>query len=326
MTVRSGFGEYTTRETAAYLARTEFLKALARLCPDVLLDLGVKVLPVYEAAVARSDTARAKLPNLDTSDEAVSVGRMRRVTRMHEYARAQVTRPGTAIRRSGGGRMETKDPELRAAVEGWATSHGLNKVAEEENQAAEWVIEAALVLVHHWYRVEAACPFECSAWPRNRWTRFPTRVVHVATFRPPIFDIPEWAPSMETKDHHRERAIALLGGLLDGFYKTTERDFRTWEIPVNRRSLQLHMGWLVRYQVIGWQYAAIAREERKARGQGRTSTDGATADAVRKAVKRGADLLGIELREGTPGRPAFSCTVNTRDHSDTRSRPHKKRR
>jgi hypothetical protein len=224
---------------------------------------------------------------------------------------------------------------LRRALEAWAHT---NHVQEP------WVYAAALEQLDLW-RQYPTFAYPASPWPRNLDAERdvgpePDRLDWVAlsggggwsaltpdecrfVFEHGGWD-PTWTPRGDAEAAIRAAFELRLREHLDGL---EERAASTdgFEKAAEYRSLQNHVVWLVRYQVLRETWPAIAATGGRELAGGRQVpvTDGFVA----RKVKELAELLGLRLAPVRGrGQPAGSRTVHTRDHHDTRSRPHRRRR
>ena len=107
---------------------------------------------------------------------------------------------------------------------------------------------------------------------------------------------------METKAAFRENAIRELDAYLDGV-ETAARCAGAVRIPVkSAQELGEHLEWLARYRVKGESMTKIWQSINDSRGRPRGAKKNdkiqysRSYDAIRKAIHRTAELIGLTLR------------------------------
>jgi hypothetical protein len=135
----------------------------------------------------------------------------------------------------------------------------------------------------------------------------------VNSIPPFTFECAAWDPRKETQEEANARIASAAASEIGAYLKRVEATITTewqWKETPEKRS-GLHFDWLVRWQVQRWSKPRIAaayrvgaekRKRDKSTGAFRTVHTGVSA--VRNALEKTAQLVGIRLREGKPGRPA----------------------
>jgi hypothetical protein len=259
-------------------ARGEFLYAVARLAPEVLLSLRRQVAPTY-----------------------------------HDVASAvRYLDPTLAEQIGPSGRTVVPAPECDVGLEllHWETSH---KLLQELNRWSEQCyLSARYHTKDHWV-LEAAIQ-TLQVWEVEHWLSEPPRFVRPLWWRTALrekerkitFTYPYgWEPTAERQRAATERLVKQFASELDQHFDklallAKERGF----VPFHQKREPLHFEWLVRFQVLGERYREIAEKP----GGGQKPK----AESVEIAVKRLGQDIGLTPRSHPPGRPRGSRTAKKR--------------
>lgn len=220
---------------------------------------------------------------------------------------------------------------LREALEAWAKTKHVSE---------PWVLEEALSQLDVWRQ----CPtfaYLASPWPRKldaepEPDRLDWGVLSGGGWWSPLrpdecrfmFKHAGWDPTCTPRGDAEAAIRAAFELQLREHLDAVESRLAGtcgFEKADGYRNLQNHVLWLVRYQVLRETWPAIAATAGRELTTGRTAP--VSKDFVARRVRELADLLGLRLVPVRGrGRPAGSRTEETRDHHDTRSRPHSRRR
>lgn len=216
--------------------------------------------------------------------------------------------------------------DLQSALLAWA---------ERFHLKAEWVLDGALGQLDHWDRhFHLRCPL--CRWPIDKNLQTTSQATLQADAEnkgsretPPaqgadiigpqyftwdaipsfgwyspladeeyrlLFEHPGWDPAMGTREAARTYILAdfgrALSAYLDRMEKSITADREAWARTRSQGALSRHLEWLVRYQCLGQEVRDLAE------------TEHASRDTIRKPIKELADVLGLKLRRGRPGRPS----------------------
>lgn len=286
--MRLWFGELATHELVTSQARNIFLKTIRALAREVLEALRDGMAWVsYRLFVEERELSR----DPEGWRRVVSHYRQRYGERVL-LAVTRTTRVGWATVRHASAE-EGYYPDLlplKYALLAWA---------ERFHLADEWVLDAALDTLHRWTQWRKAAEVLEWAYIGGSWWAPVSDEEQQLIFRHA-----GWDPTSETWESFESRLRADVEWWLEKVrmeYRPRllalceERGWRPTPIKRNRSgSPLLHFEWLVRYQVQEWGYARIAQAYTDADPQGDKVIG---EDAVRKAVKSTADLLGLTLRK-----------------------------
>ena len=184
--------------------------------------------------------------------------------------------------------LDQTGPELDGAVDPFLSV--LKSWIEEFNLRAPWLGDAAI-------RTIRALESDLD------WERRPSWVIRSIGIpqglTPGELEFPfthqfGFGPVMRTYDEMKDEARREFDKEFNAWFqnldeKLQERDYEKnpeWDNP------ERDIRWLVRFQCVGEEYAEIAEGQEEA-----------TADVVRKAVEKTAELLGIKRRKARLGRP-----------------------
>ena len=106
---------------------------------------------------------------------------------------------------------------------------------------------------------------------------------------------PVWDPFHESRAAAKQQLMKLLEVALDQFLDGIEKPWKsTCYIPTPVKRHPEHFDWVVHYQVLGRSYGTIQK----------TLAPGVSRQAIAKAVKETAELIGLTLRgPNRPGAP-----------------------
>lgn len=309
-------GEFATPGQIRAYARFVFLSCVAREKPRVLTSLRDDVLPVYLSVhgqvVRRSDQV---VYDADRAEYALIHGRPSSLCRFP----ADLTR-WQMIGVAAVTEHKVLCPDLlplRKAIEAWAARFHLQST---------WVYDAGLQQLECW-RIAP----QLTQRKRPSWVMLRCSLTSALVTRPFEFRVSEdegWDPTFETRAQWTTRVRAAFERELEDYLNAEEANAQSvpgLERTKSYRELKRHLQWLAVHQLTGKGPKEIARMEVTQRPGQWARRRKNPAEAVRKDLQRTAELIGLDLLSGPgPGRPAGSKTLNTRDHSATRSRPHKR--
>jgi len=174
---------------------------------------------------------------------------------------------------------------------------------------ADWVRDTALrTLYHRW----------SGAQPRREWVFLsyngeePVPEIERAL----RFDDFGWEMTRYTKRTAEKKIRAKFDNFLKGYFGRLEeraeaRGYqRTPELRPSKENQNplRHIEWFFRWQIQGWSYRQIAEKYRigksvRTQRQGRLRNEHTGNTAIRDALKKAAEQLGVRLRKGRSGRP-----------------------
>lgn len=256
-------GEFVdpTHPEANRRARTIFVELVERLAPQVFGELRSAVLPVYRRA-------RPLLALPFYEGERV-VGGWSTLKSPFRVTFLGVDQPETPA-----------STELVAALERWASKYHL---------AESWVFDRALTALDTWNWEEPSS----TAGLRIRMGLFPVpRAVPAVEMH-----VPGWDPTAETRVNYQRRVQRILVDKLRQHISAAEAEAAAngWRHVAGRQSgdatLERRLRLLVRWQVQGWPYPAIAKESKM------------VAPNIRTELVLAANQIGLSLRVGPIGRP-----------------------
>ncbi len=213
------YRRYTDRTSA----RIEFLRAIGHDAPDVLATLRETVLPAFIVAANGLDA--------------------RITTWSDPHA------------------LEALYTRLRPAVEAWATQHHLGPdpptPAVEGIGLVRWMEPVIAFTLQQWHAPAENAPPALDGWS------FPSMLSAGAlmhTAEPFRFELDGWSPlqEQESRPEFRQRAELAFHAAIDS-YLSRAVPSDGWFVRLPTRSTRSHFTWLVRRQVRGESFAAIAR-------------------------------------------------------------------
>jgi hypothetical protein len=176
--------------------------------------------------------------------------------------------------------------ELREALRAWGRRHNLTD---------DWLFDIALRTLSNWQEWEEATRERGDS--EDPW--HPTRP---SSFADPLFvDIAcgdfrfrhdAWVPTWEPWQEYHHAARAKFEEALRQYREEQERIAKQggFVLSPEKREIERHLEWLVRFQVTNWTYKKIVDEN--------TGRRAASLDirGVQRAVHDAAELLGLTLR------------------------------
>jgi hypothetical protein len=283
----------------------EFLEAIHRLAPEVLLDLRSSVLPEFQTIY--------RFPLIDlTASDYVAFLRDRGLEDEFIYPwlvpQSFVLPPGSI----GSARMIEAWPTIQAAAEGpcpylmptveklvsWAERSFLTRVEVPSGlrSAPEWVLNAGWGTIVAWH----AHPNlrDAMDWHPPSLILPPIPALELERVRF-SFRYERYNPLNQIwKDFERNFRSDLstaVNSFLKKYKRAVEKDFVNWKRTPNKWQKQ-HFDWFVLYQIKGYSPGQIAVENKSP----------ITEIAVLKAVHRVAGLLGLTPRTGKRGRRSLA--------------------
>ncbi len=311
-------GEFATPGQVRDYARFVFLSCAAKEVPRVLTSLRDDVLPVYvsvyEQVIRRSDQV---VYDADCAEYELIHGlRPSGLCRLPAY----LTRWQMAVGLAAITSHKLLYPDLlplRHAIEVWAADFHLQNT---------WVYDAALLQLECW-RIAP----QLARRKRPSWQVLRCSLTSVVVTRPFEFRVSEdegWEPTFETRARWTTRIRAAFERELEDYLNAAEANAQSMPDQVRTKSyreLKRHLEWLAVHQLTGKGPKEIARLEVTRRPGQWARRRKNPVEAIRKELPRTAELIGLDLLPGPgSGRPPGSKTLHTRDHSATRSRPHKR--
>lgn len=288
---RHGVGEYGTPDSIAWAGRRVFLLAVLRVAPQTVDSLAQDVLPAYSPEFSAYQEGTRTFVCFADGVLRYVVG-----SGVQNLAARLAARSGLWVPSlSAGDDADKALAPFAAALAGWAGRWHLRD---------DWILNVALTTLDSLSRVERPC----ASW---RFVASILRYPHYGGPMPaaPALTLDPWLPTTETYAAYRTRALSECARQLDEYLFCVDEhyDEAGFKLTPEYRALEHHAEWLVRYQVLEEEWPDIAATATRELADGRRAP--VTDQAVRDAVKKTADLLGLTLREGRgPGRPAGSRT------------------
>jgi len=167
---------------------------------------------------------------------------------------------------------------------------GISVWGNRWNLGAAWVLDQAVQTLAIWLQT-------FGLRERHDWGPFYNGFM---IYEPPSVAVRGWNPYEETESEARNRMMKEFKLRLTQHLDSTREDLAVQAFErAPRKSAAEHFEWLVRYQVLGDSYRAIADDV------------GRDVQTVREAIDSTCRLIGIPLRPPEKGgRPKGSRTVN----------------
>jgi hypothetical protein len=272
--VRFAWGLYPRLEEVRDEARTYFLEVLTSVCPEVLHSLIDELLPMYQRLAAAPTSGQCSLT-------------------------------GSFVE------LQDQEPHVAEAVMGWCETHYLIGCVDPEPEwhGPDWYHEAHLSSLWPAIRVHETLRF----WSRSigydpllpdlpKWPQAIRLVGRIGGPRKLLLLLPE-PDECRTKAEYAQRITTIVECFLRdevALAKCRADQYDNEKRGPVAHSIKIraeHFEWLALSQVRGWGVPAIAEWHY------RIHMEQVAPDTIRKGVRSVADLIGLRLRRGRPGRP-----------------------
>lgn len=182
---------------------------------------------------------------------------------------------------------------VKKALLGWARRWHLQ---------AEWLYDAALVLLSFWYleQQNGLTPVD-KPWDLAILWFFPPgkekeRARELGLLKPFRFDYPRWDPTRSSKNDFQSRATNAFRERLTSYLAEIDSLAGTAFQDNSKISALSDFDWAVRFQVCEDSYGQIARDDAPSRPDHFTKT-------VRRQVRNVLKIVRLKQRRAKPGRP-----------------------
>ena len=308
--LRLGEGELTDPfgEEARIVYRLEFVEALHRIAPEVVADLADRLRPFVDSLAAKKGSVQPSLdPKAIPRDVAEFLVEARR---LQESAFGALTEPVTVVLLPDGTAIADFpefisthfSPDVNAAFLAWARRWNFG------NDHTSWLVQTANTTLYIWMKQTLTGegpddrlhpgPYVEYA-DRGRYSAEEARLLIESASHNRSFSLPdqEWNFRVEPKADAYYRIMETVRRMVKEELARIEAEaLSRGDRPVIvKPAARDHLEWLIRYQVKGERYAAIARDVGRSR------------QAVILAVRQAATLIDLPLREpdrrGRPRKP-----------------------
>lgn len=212
--------------------------------------------------------------------------------------------------------LDAREIIFGRSILNWANRYNL--IEEEANRHHHWLLNCVISTIQHWKHSPDALEQLSWTYPRHLWPGL------VLLVKPPKKGLPEWMANLESREayishiregaskrvngdpylsmmqkSHLNAAVQTIGNEVSELSKYLDRveeryQSQGWKRVDNKKKLQRHMEWTVKFQVQGINYSQVARE----------SKPQVTMQAIRKEINFTLALIGLQRRKGIgPGRP-----------------------